>query len=695
MKKQLLLFLLALLPMMANADDSGSCGENVFYTFEEASGTLTISGTGAMYNYSHDPSSSQCSPWYTYRSKIETVSIEPGVTTIGTSAFYHSINIKTVIIPNSIQKIYNYAFSNCSTLESLDLPPFLSFIAQEAFSNCTTLSSVSIQRVEMIYLDAFKNCNNIQYVNINSIKDWCNIFFQGKNANPLYFAGHLYLNGEEVKELIIPDGISSVNNCTFYNCVGLTSVSIPEGVTTINQSAFSGCTNLSTITIPNSVTTIWNNAFERCVGLTKIYLGSNIQEIQSYCFQSCTSLKDFYCYAMDVPQTGNSIFYNTPYYNAILHVPAEVINKYKQKEPWKNFKQTVDADVQMYSLNFIIDGNEYLTYSIIEGEAILAKPTPTKEGYTFSGWSEIPEVMPAHDVTVTGSFTVNKYKLTYTVDGVEYKSYDIDFGSVITPEEAPTREGYTFSGWSEIPEVMPAHDVTVTGTFTINKYKLVYKVDGEVYKSYDVEYGTSIIPEPEPEPTQEYYTFSGWSEIPATMPAHDVTVTGTFNINKYRLIYKVDGEVYRSYDIEYGATITPEPTPTKEGYTFSGWSEIPATMPAHDVTVSGTFFINNYKVTFMVEGNVIATQQLVYGATIVPPTTDSNGNAIIWNTHPTTMPAYDITIYGTYATGIAGINTNDDECKYYTLGGWHLAQPQKGVNIIKIRDGRVRKIVVK
>ena len=129
---------------------------------------------------------------------------------------------------------------------------------------------------------------------------------------------------------------------------------------------------------------------------------------------------------------------------------------------------------------------------------------------------------------------------------------------------------------------MPAKDVVVTGTFTINKYKLTYTGGWSgVYKTYDVEYGATITPEAAP--TKEGYTFSGWSEIPATMPAHDVTVTGTFAVNKYKLTYMVDGVEYKAYDVEYGATITPEAEPTKEGYTFSGWSEIPATMPAKDV----------------------------------------------------------------------------------------------------------------
>ena len=133
------------------------------------------------------------------------------------------------------------------------------------------------------------------------------------------------------------------------------------------------------------------------------------------------------------------------------------------------------------------------------------------------------------DNGASGSVKVFKlFTLTYLVDGVEYKTYVLENSATITPEESPAKEGYTFSGWSEIPTTMPAKDVTVTGTFTVNTYRLSYVVDGAEYRTYEVDYGASVTPEAAP--AKEGYTFSGWSEIPATMPAKDVTVTGTFTL---------------------------------------------------------------------------------------------------------------------------------------------------------------------
>ena len=349
--------------------------------------------------------------------------------------------------------------------------------------------------------------------------------------------------------------------------------------------------------------------------------------------------------------------------------------------------------VNKYKITYMVDDVKYKSSELEYGSTITSEENPTKEGYTFSGWSEIPTTMPASDVTITGSFTANKYDLTYKVDGVDYKTTQIEYGSVITPEVIPTKEGYTFSGWSEIPETMPASDVTITGSFTINKYKLTYTLDGEEYKTAEVDYGTALTPEEAP--VKEGYTFSGWSEIPETMPANDVTVTGTFTANKYKLTYMVDGEEYKASEVDYGTAITAEAVPTKEGYTFSGWSEIPSTMPAEDVTVTGTFTVNKYTITYMVDDAVLMTEEVAYGSTIAPPKSQKDGYDILWSFYPTTMPAYSITINGTYTTGINALTNEEDDRQVFTPDGKRVETPKKGLNIIRMNDGTVKKVVVK
>ena len=136
--------------------------------------------------------------------------------------------------------------------------------------------------------------------------------------------------------------------------------------------------------------------------------------------------------------------------------------------------------------------------------------------------------MPAEDLTVKALWTINQYKLTFMVDDAEYKTMDVDYGAVIKAESDPEKEGYTFSGWSGIPETMPDHDVTVTGSFTINSYTLTIYLNDELYSTETVEYGTALNIENPTVP--EGYIFDGWSEtVPETMPAHDVDIYGNYS----------------------------------------------------------------------------------------------------------------------------------------------------------------------
>ena len=358
---------------------------------------------------------------------------------------------------------------------------------------------------------------------------------------------------------------------------------------------------------------------------------------------------------------------------------------------------TVDGNIELsakftpnsYTLIYMLDGKTFRTETLEFGTKIVPIEKPTKEGYTFSGWSEIPETMPAHDVTVNGSFSINSYTLEYIVDGEVYKTITLEFGATITPEAEPTKEGYTFSGWSEIPETMPAHDVTVNGSFSINTYSLKYVVDGAEYKTITIEYGATITPEAEP--TKEGYTFSGWSEIPKTMPAHDVTVSGSFTVNSYTLKYIVDGEEYKSVVIEYGAEITPEAEPTKEGYTFSGWSEIPETMPAHDVMVSGSFAVNIHKVTWKINEETIAETEMEYGEIIIEPEVPVKEGYKFegWEEHPKMMPDYDITINGKYSpiSIIKQIMADHNNVCVYTTRGILVGKKMTITEIMKLPKG--------
>ena len=639
-------------------------------------------------------------------SGLTSITIPNSVTTIEAGTFSGCSGLTSITIPNSVTYIGNKAFQGCSGLTSVTIPNSVTSIGEEAFVKTSSLTSVTIPNsVTSIGGGAFYGCSGLTSVNISDIAAWCNLVFNNMYSNPLFYANHLFMNGEEVKDLVIPNSVTSIGNYTFDTCVGLTSVTIPNSVTSIGERAFAFCMGLTSVTIPNSVTSIGDYAFYVCSGLTSMTIPNSVTSIGKQVFSNCrdltsitipnsvTSIGDYafaYCSSLtsvtipnSVTSIGEAAFYlcnnltsitlgnsvttigdfafqscsgltsisipnsvtrigvaaftrcssltsitigvQTPfaisenvfssntYTTATLIVPKGTKAAYQATESWKKFTNIIESgeegdepqttDPVSYKLTYVVDGTTYKTYDIEPGATIAPEAEPTKEGYTFSGWSEIPQTMPDHDVTVTGSFTVNKYKLTYMVDGAEYKSYEMEYGASITPEAAPTKDGFIFSGWSNVPSTMPAKDVTITGSFTKGAYTLTYVVDGETYKTVGYDFGEAITPEAEP--TREGYTFSGWSEIPQTMPGHNVTVTGSFSINTYTLTYMVDGEVYKSFDLQYGEEITPEAEPTKGGYTFSGWSEIPTTMPAYDVTVTGYFTSDatQYSLSITASGN--------------------------------------------------------------------------------------------
>jgi hypothetical protein len=118
-------------------------------------------------------------------------------------------------------------------------------------------------------------------------------------------------------------------------------------------------------------------------------------------------------------------------------------------------------------------------------------------------------------------------------------------------------------------------------------------------------------------------------------------------------------------------------------------------MPAEDVTITGTFTVNKYTITYMVDDAVLMTEEVAYGSTIAPPKSQKDGYDILWSFYPTTMPAYSITINGTYTTGINALTNEEDERQVFTPDGKRVETPKKGLNIIRMSDGTVKKVLVK
>lgn len=186
----------------------------------------------------------------------------------------------------SVTSIGSYSFFNCKSLTSISIPQSVTKIGDSVFSYCSSLSSIRI----------------------SDIAAWCSIKFSGMDSNPLSSGGKFYLNDEEIKDLTIPNSVTSIGQFAFTYCKSLSSVTISDGVTSIGVNAFSYCSNLTSITIPNSVTSIGQFAFQNCSSLSSVTIPDGMTMIEFGLFSQCGNLSSV-TIPNSVTKIGDSAFY--------------------------------------------------------------------------------------------------------------------------------------------------------------------------------------------------------------------------------------------------------------------------------------------------------------------------------------------------------------------------------------------------
>ena len=215
-------------------------------------------------------------------SNLTAVTIGANVRSIETDAFVGCSEIRSVTIPQAVcsSRMSTVFPSAYQSITNVAISEGVTTLEYRLFYGCTNLVSVtmpsSVRRVEA---DAFLGCNKLAGVFISDLAAWCGIEFvmdsiysSNNAANPLSYAHNLYLNGVPVSDLVIPEGVKSVSDMTFYNCTNILSVTIPEGVTNIGERAFSYCSSLTRVTISDSVKNIGQYAFFLCDNLEGVYI---------------------------------------------------------------------------------------------------------------------------------------------------------------------------------------------------------------------------------------------------------------------------------------------------------------------------------------------------------------------------------------------------------------------------------------
>lgn len=340
---------LAFSALGANETVSGYCGaegdgKNVSWSFEESTGELKISGSGAMANYN-----STAKPWYHLKDEVKSITISAGVTTVSDYGFSDFSRLKSLSLPDSIKSIGRSAFENCTQLEvALTIPAKVEHIYQNAFASCKSLVSLVIEegeaplfiasgafegciglsgtltipgRVTQLSYNAFRGCTKLAALTVNrGIKEIGDGAFQGCTsfANALVLPDSLEkidsyafeecsfssvtLSGElEIKsfafnkckkmsELILNIGIKNIGRCAFMDCSALEAVNIPGSVYTVEDSCFMGCVSLTSLGIGEGVSDIKSDAFSGCAKLNSLIIPSSVTSIADGAFSGCTGL---------------------------------------------------------------------------------------------------------------------------------------------------------------------------------------------------------------------------------------------------------------------------------------------------------------------------------------------------------------------------------------------------------------------
>ncbi|EAC4664891.1 LPXTG cell wall anchor domain-containing protein [Listeria monocytogenes] len=362
------------------------------------------------------------------------------------------------------------------------------------------------------------------------------------------------------------------------------------------------------------------------------------------------------------------------------------------KMPANNITLYARYSVKSYTATFDKEGTT--TTQTANYDSLLTEPAaPTKDGYTFDGWYDAEtggtkwnfatNKMPAKNVTLYARFTVKSYTATFDKDGTT-TTQTVNYDSLIQEPTAPTKDGYTFTGWYDAEtggnkwdfaaNKMPAKNVTLYARFSTNAYTATFDKEGTT-TTQAVDYD-SLLTEPTA-PTKDGYTFDGWYDAETggnkwnfatnKMPAKNMTLYARFSLKAYTATFNVE-DTTTTQAVDYDALIEEPTAPTKEGHTFDGWYDAETggskwdfaanKMPAKDVTLYAHFTVKSYTVTL--NGEAVTTQTVDYLGLLQEPTApikagytfdgwydaETGGNK--WDFATNKMPANDLALYARF-----------------------------------------------
>ena len=646
---------------------TGTCGAtgneaNVTWTFDPADNSMTISGTGAMYDYNN----ATAAPWNSLKSTIAAVVIEDGITKCGKYTFSNCTALTSISLAASCNSFGTYTFSECTALTTVTIPEGLTTTGSWMFAGCTNLVDVTLP-------------STLTEVDVRSFSQ------------------------TGITSIDIPEGVTNIDNYAFFQCASLASVGIPSTLTRVSSSAFEDCSSLASIDLPEGLTYIGSEAFAGCSSLESITIPRTVTTVYtssgSYTFQDCSNLHTVNwnaeaCADFNKYNSGSGFTYYTPFGNtksaitsfnfgehvriipsclcqgmtgiSSVTLPASVQQIHQDAFNGCTGLEsiTIPANVTLMQ-GTVFEGCTGLTSiaadattpptiqsttfpSTVESNAILTVPYNPTSRRAYSAdtyWSEFAHILP--------------YILTFDLQGhgdaIEEKCVVGRVDEDLKPID-PTADYYNFGGWYQEAGCSNPFTFGESGT-AVNADKTIY-AKWTIYNyqvSFDMQgHGSSIaaqtidhngLVEQPSNPSATGYTFGGWFKEAGCSNAWDfsedhitaaTTLYAKWTINSYNVTFDLQGhgDAIDAQSVNYNGLVSEPSAPSETGYTFGGWYKESGCSNAWDfsndhITAATILYakwtINSYDVTFNLQGHgsAIDAQSINYNGLVNQPSAPS------------------------------------------------------------------------
>ena len=697
MKKRLFLSIMMFLPMLASADPveiDGICynlveetkAAEVTANYNIYRGDITIPESVEYEGITYSVTSIGGYAFY-YCTGLKSVTIPNSVITIGESAFDGCKNLSSVTIANGVTSIGVVAFRMCTSLTSLTIPNSVTAIAESAFQGCSGLQSIVVDKGNTVY-DSREDCNALIKTSDNKLITGC---MNTTIPNSITAIGSwAFFLCDGLTSINIPNSVTGIEQSAFWGCKNLVSINIPSSITEIEQISFAHCEALTSITIPNSVTTIGDQAFSGCIGLTSITIGSNVKSIGFLAFTDCLNLLDVYCYAEKVPETQNEVFRYANIENATLHVPAASISAYQAVEPWKNFKEIVALPEQIAYRPMIEDGKVWkvgsmfgisdgivkmVAYYYFNGDTIIDGKTCKLMMCQRYVSPDLPDNSPS--LTKVGAW--------YEEDKKVYL-YDEDKQSMVLMYDFSIGDNENLSLIDDYPPFM----IGPKQTGGIEGFKGVYRdvmIDQNIMSTTWLE-GVGGIEGP----TRNAYPETT-DHVPEFLMSCTVGDEVIYLNDEYEDGATPEEVNAKKHRFDFNHTIKTKPKTRGEAQEQPLYGEYNDLRLGINLDPLGDV----YQVRITDESGNVVYEKAVNTVNIVALSIDISAYAkgrytvIVENNNETFTGEID-----KQTTGIKEVNNDATKAvRYYSIDGKRISTPQRGLNIIRTSEGKIKKIVVK